>query len=234
MALLSNILVPVEFSPRCHGSAQYAEALAARFHCNLTLLHVVIPPSSSYAAPDVAAYSSIVGLDSGILEQAQARLDAFPITAPGCESPARVLLEGDPASTIVQYARDGAFDLIVMPTHGYGPFRRFLLGSVTVKVLRQAHCPVWTGPHMESAPAFDSLSFRNILCALDAEGASRSVLDWAAAFARQFEAQLHIETGEVPLTVWHAAQRLHADLLVIARAHAYSVLRESPCPAVAV
>jgi len=26
-------------------------------------------------------------------------------------------------------------DLIAMPTHGYGPFRRALLGSVTAKVL---------------------------------------------------------------------------------------------------
>jgi nucleotide-binding universal stress UspA family protein len=234
MALLSKILVPVEFSPRCHGSAQYAEALAARFHCNLTLLHVVIPPSPSCAGPDVAAYASIVDLESGILEEAQARLDAFPITAPGCDSPVRALLEGDPASAIVEYARDGAFDLIVMPTHAYGPFRRFLLGSVTAQVLRQAHCPVWTGPHMESAPAFDSLSFHNILCALDAQGGSRAVLDWASAFARQFDAQLHIETGEDPLTIWHAAQRLHADLLVIGRAHAYAVLRESPCPTVAV
>jgi nucleotide-binding universal stress UspA family protein len=234
MALLSKILVPVEFSPRCHGSAQYAEALASRFHCNLTLLHVVIPPSSSYAGPDVAAYASIVDRESGILEQAQARLDAFPITAPGCDPPARVLLEGDPAPAIVEYAGDGGFDLIVMPTHAYGPFRRFLLGSVTAQVLRQAHCPVWTGPHMESVPACDSLHFHNVLCALDAEGGSRSVLDWAAAFARQFDAQLHIETGEDPLTIWHAARRLHADLLVIARAHAYAVLRESPCPAAAV
>jgi nucleotide-binding universal stress UspA family protein len=233
MALLSKILVPVEFSPRCHGSAQYAEALAARFHCNLTLLHVVIPPSSSCAGPDVAAYASIVDLESGILEQAQARLDAFPL-APGCDSPARVLLEGDPASAIVEYARDGAFDLIVMPTHAYGPFRRFLLGSVTAKVLRRAHCPVWTGPHMESAPPFDSLGFHNVLCALDAEGGSRAVLDWASAFARQFDAQVHIETGEVPLTIWHAARRLNADLLVIGRVHANSVLRESPCPAVVV
>jgi nucleotide-binding universal stress UspA family protein len=42
--------------------------------------------------------------------------------------------------------------LIILPTHGYGPFRRFLLGSATAKVLRDADCPVLIGAHMEHAP----------------------------------------------------------------------------------
>ena len=41
-----------------------------------------------------------------------------------------------------------------MPTHGYGPFRRFILGSNTAKVLHDADCPVWTGVHVEEIPAF--------------------------------------------------------------------------------
>ena len=40
--------------------------------------------------------------------------------------------------------------VILMPTHGYGPFRRFILGSNTAKVLHDADCPVWTGVHLET------------------------------------------------------------------------------------
>jgi nucleotide-binding universal stress UspA family protein len=54
----------------------------------------------------------------------------------------RILIEGDPARTIVEYAHSENSGLIVMPTHGYGPFRRLLLGSVTSKVLHDADCPV--------------------------------------------------------------------------------------------
>jgi nucleotide-binding universal stress UspA family protein len=79
-----------------------------------------------------------------------------------------------------------------MPTHGYGPFRRFLLGSVTAKVLHDAICPVWTGPHMESAPDYSSVHFHNIVCAIDLGLQSREVLCWAAGFAREFGAHLSI------------------------------------------
>ena len=192
MALFSRILAPVEFSTRCLGSAQYAEALACHFHCEVLFLHVVRPPSTAYTALDVAAYANTIELEADLLEQAQARLEAFSAEPVNGGRVAREVLEGDPAGTIVEYACNGRFDLIVMPTHGYGPFRRFLLGSVTAKVLHDSACPVWTGPHMEAAPAHDSLRLRKILCAVDLEAQSRDVLGWAACMAREFAAELHI------------------------------------------
>ena len=38
----------------------------------------------------------------------------------------RVMLQGDPASAIREYADTENVDLIAMPTHGYGPFRRLV------------------------------------------------------------------------------------------------------------
>ena len=192
MALLSKILVPVEFSPRCLGSAQYAEALACHFHCDMALLHVRMAPSLPYYAPDVMAYSSALHQDADEEEQIERQLDAFPVEEPAAGHVTREVLEGDPARTIVEYAREGRFDLVVMPTHGYGPLHRALSGSITARVLHDTPCPVWTGSHMESAPAYDSLHFHTILCALDLQAQSRAVLEWAAGFAREFGAQLHI------------------------------------------
>ena len=40
MALISQILVPVVFSDRCRDATRYAAALACRFQCDMTLLHV--------------------------------------------------------------------------------------------------------------------------------------------------------------------------------------------------
>ena len=79
----------------------------------------------------------------------------------------RVLVEGDPAIEIVRAAHEGNFDLIVMPTHGYGPFRRFVLGSVTAKVLHDADCPVLTGAHLADLNPATPIFFRNIVCAVD-------------------------------------------------------------------
>jgi nucleotide-binding universal stress UspA family protein len=50
--------------------------------------------------------------------------------------------EGFPAEEIVRIAENRRADLIVMATHGRTGIRRLLLGSVTEKVVRIAHCPV--------------------------------------------------------------------------------------------
>ena len=192
MPSLSRILVPVEFSPRCRGAVQYAEALSCHFHCEIVLLHVVMPPLANYTSFEAMAYSSAADLAREIAVARTADLEAFPCCTPDSVTVRRVVLEGDPTDTIVEFAAAEKCDLIVMPTHGYGPFRRFLLGSVTAKVLHDAICPVWTGPHMESAPDYSSVHFHNVVCAIDLGLHSREVLCWAAGFARDFGAHLSI------------------------------------------
>ncbi len=49
---------------------------------------------------------------------------------------------GDPSSEIIDYAKEINADLIVIPSHGRSGLSRFLLGSVTERVIRFAHCPV--------------------------------------------------------------------------------------------
>jgi nucleotide-binding universal stress UspA family protein len=192
MAWLSRILAPVAFSPRCRGATQYAEALACHFHSELILLHVVAPPVALCAAPEAMAYSTAAELTAERVEQRKIELGTYsggqctdiPLT--------QEVVEGDPAREIVDYARDREVDLIVMATHGYGPFRRFLLGSVTAKVLHDAGCPVWTGPHLEDAPSYETIGFRSIVCAIDLAKGSGAVLEWAGRFAREYGAELAI------------------------------------------
>jgi nucleotide-binding universal stress UspA family protein len=187
--MFSRILMPVAFSARCHGAARFAEALATHFHSELVLLHVVMP---------IPAYSFQDGmpLPSGVMDdmvaQGKAQLETFAEQSLKGIPVTQVVLAGDPAQQIVDYANAGKVDLIIMPTHGYGPFRRFLLGSVTAKVLHDASCPVWTGPHMENAPPYPAIHFRKILCAVDLSIDSRAILQWAANFAREYSAHLAV------------------------------------------
>ena len=192
MPSLARILVPVEFSPRCRGAAQYAEALSCHFHCEIVLLHVVIPPLANFTSFEAMAYTSAGDLAREIVDQRKTELEGFACSVPPDVHVRRVVVEGDPTQCIVEYASAEKCDLIVMPTHGYGPFRRFLLGSVTAKVLHDAICPVWTGPHMETAPDYSKVRLQNVVCAIDLGLHSRQVLCWAAGFAREFGAQLSI------------------------------------------
>lgn len=56
--------------------------------------------------------------------------------------PRRLLREGDPGETILEVAKDEAADLIVMGSHGRSGLTRFLLGSVSDRVITHARCSV--------------------------------------------------------------------------------------------
>jgi nucleotide-binding universal stress UspA family protein len=49
---------------------------------------------------------------------------------------------------------------------------------------------VWTGVHLEDAPAALSIPIRNVLCAVDLGPQSAKTLAWAASLAREFDARL--------------------------------------------
>jgi nucleotide-binding universal stress UspA family protein len=49
--------------------------------------------------------------------------------------------KGEPDEKIVEIAKDGNFDIIVMGSRGLGG-RSSTLGSVSSKVIDKAHCPV--------------------------------------------------------------------------------------------
>ncbi|MDO8692244.1 MAG: universal stress protein [Dehalococcoidia bacterium] len=54
----------------------------------------------------------------------------------------REILAGHAAETIVRYAGEGGFDLVVIGTHGHSLIRRFLLGGTAEKVAAHAPCGV--------------------------------------------------------------------------------------------
>ena len=63
---------------------------------------------------------------------------------------------------------------------------------MTAKVLHDACCPVFTGPHLEHPPALDSPSFRHVLCAIDLGPQTKPVLHWARWFAEQFACDVSV------------------------------------------
>ena len=201
--MLSKLLLPVDFSDRVQGPARYARTLAHRFHASVTMLHVLPPPHYEFGAMEIGGpmLAELYATRSSHLRQ---QLDCFLAQELADVPTERLVLEGDPARRIVQHAQENHFDLIVMPTHGYGRFRRFILGSITAKVLHDSEVPVWTGAHLEDAPASGDVEFNRIVCALDLGAHSRDVLQWAVRFRDQYQARL---------TIVHATSPLDPELL---------------------
>jgi nucleotide-binding universal stress UspA family protein len=192
MKSLGKILLPVDFSERSLGAARYAKTLADHFHSELTLLHVLTPPHYEFGALELGG-SMLTELYTNRAAQVEKELDTFLCAELAGTEAKRVVVEGDPARQIVEYAHADNTGLIVMPTHGYGPFRQFILGSITAKVLHDADCPVWTGVHLEEAPQAElPMPFRDILCAIDLGPQSCKALEWATAMQKEFGARLTV------------------------------------------
>ena len=177
---LRKILFPVDFSERSIAAAPHVAAMAQRFNARVTVLHVMELPPPWYGDLASAQLEALVDLDE-LKRERQVMLDAWLPGAFGNLEVERLVWDGDPAHAITDLARDQNVDLIMMPTHGHGLFRRLLLGSVTAKVLHDAACPVWTDVHGERPvpPA----SFLSILCAVDLRPESVPSIQWAAGYA---------------------------------------------------
>jgi len=189
MLAIKHILFPIDFSERCCGAAPFVDAMASRFGAKVTLISVA--PPVMYAGMGEPAAPVFLDDDS-LREDVQARL-ATAFTREFAHLPVeRVAEVGDPAEVITRFAHTQGIDLIMMPSHGYGPFRSLLLGSVTAKVLHDAQCPVWTGAHMEDPPVKEHLACRNVLCAVDTTPKAAPLIEWAAQFAKDTGATMRI------------------------------------------
>jgi len=184
-----HILFPVDFSRRCYGAVPFVKAFAARYKAAITLVHVVERPPA-WVGTD-GGYA--VDLDLPRLrEDAEQKLADFAVEQFPHISVTRMVEEGDPGRCISELAHCWNADLIMMPTHGRGAFRRKLLGSVTAKALHDCECAIWTGVHLEDPPPPVHTELKTVLCAIELVPESAALLKYAQEIAIEAGATVHI------------------------------------------
>ncbi len=139
-----KILVPVDFSELSPAVIQAAVEIGEIRNAEVKVLHVAKEPNYSSYYGD--GYTSNTTLPDQLREDTRARIES-QLEDMARKVPARVkvkttVLWGNPVKEIVQEAKSGNFDLIVMATHGRKGLNRFFIGSVTEEVIRRAPCPV--------------------------------------------------------------------------------------------
>ncbi|MFB6151074.1 MAG: universal stress protein [Haloarculaceae archaeon] len=143
--MYGTILVPTDGSDGSMVALDEAVDLAAAFDATVHSLYVVdttvTQPNTGYI--DVAESFERIGRET--TEAAVERAEEG-----GVEAVAAVRT-GTPHRAILSYADETDADLVVMGTHGRTGLERYLLGSVTEKVVRTADVPVLTvrGPAAE-------------------------------------------------------------------------------------
>jgi nucleotide-binding universal stress UspA family protein/phosphoserine phosphatase len=172
---ISRILCPTDFSDASRHAVDQAVAFARFYGADITALHVVGPVISA--------------IDHDTVAPLLRKVDAFfePATTAGIRVNVEIRI-GDTVSHILDRSSSLDIELIVMGTHGTSGFEHLVLGSVTEKVLRKAHCPVLTVPPRVAATS--RLPFRHLLCSVDFSEASLSAVHWASSLACESGAAL--------------------------------------------
>jgi nucleotide-binding universal stress UspA family protein len=185
-----QILFPVDFSKRSTAAAKHVTTMADLLDAKVTLLHVVEDPLGWYGSRNP---EKVVEVDlPKVLQEAEESLKSF--AAAQLPSAEVVTDLGSPLEGILKAASNLHADLIMMATHGRGPFRAALLGSVTAKVLHDSPVPLWTDVHEED-PSKSHLPIRKLACAIDLGPESVNVIRFAMDFANRCGAEMFVVHG---------------------------------------
>lgn len=138
-----RILAPTDFSEAAGIAVDAADRLAKSFEAELTLVHcfdpsLPVPNTSDAPGPFMPVMKLREELQKALDEARKSRFgdDARVSTA--------LVAADSTAEGINAYAADNKSELIVIGSHGKSAFARFLIGSVTERVVRGAPCPVLT------------------------------------------------------------------------------------------
>ena len=149
MIALKSILVATDFSEAADAALASGRALARTFGATLHVLHVA---DDVYVRLGGDAYVAVLpDLQREIEDAARKQLDGLLVDNDPTPLPTKavVVTATSAAQAIIEYAGQARMNLIVVGTHGRGGVAHLLMGSVTERVVRLAHCPVLTVRHPE-------------------------------------------------------------------------------------
>ncbi|MEW5985515.1 MAG: universal stress protein, partial [Chloroflexota bacterium] len=186
--MLDKILVPLDGSELAERALDPAYALAQKRGGEVILLRV--PVEAAMLGTHLSGFG-FVGSDPTVPmfhHDADEYMSVIRRQRPptGFTLHTRVI-DGDVAGVIVDTAADERVDLLIMSTHGYSGFTRWMLGSVTERVLHSASCPVLA--------VRSSRPIQNVLVTLDGSALAEQALAPALEIAHRLGSQATLLTA---------------------------------------
>ena len=142
--MYQKILIPLDESKESECVLDHVRVIAKGCSVPKVVLLRVVEPFPPAA-------SNYLGDDKVVAVQQEARRSAVEYLSyvsasfqNSCGGVEQVVLDGDPAEVILDYAKTHGIDLIAMTTHGRSGLARWTMGSVTERIIRHATIPVLT------------------------------------------------------------------------------------------
>lgn len=189
---MKKILFATDFSSTADNAFVYAVELAKHINADITTIH-------AYQRPDISALNLPKTLrrvyDDLQMEEFEDYRDSIPRLREleaqhglPAERVNHVLTEGDTVEVIINHAKQGNYDLIIMGTKGETDLADIFLGTITEGVVEASSIPVLAIPDKS---IFDG-GFNKIGFTTDYQPEERIALQWVFELAQLLAAEVHV------------------------------------------
>lgn len=133
--MFTNILVPVDGSDNSYRALDAALILSEKLGSHITVIHVMEEIPITHIGSEKLLNELLETYkkeNQDILSKCSEFATQKGLTIK------TLLLQGNPASAILDFSKKEKFDLVVMGSRGLGKFKELILGSVSSKIVHHS------------------------------------------------------------------------------------------------
>jgi nucleotide-binding universal stress UspA family protein len=196
-----NLVVPLDGSAFAEHALPFAASIARRAGATLQVVQAHVPVAAFYGGIEqiggLTLDATVREIESTYRDDIVRRLaECLPVPA------SHTLVNGPIADTLYEHAVGAAADLVVMATHGRGPWSRFWLGSVADRLVRRLPMPILlVRPQEQTANLAQDQVIRRILVPLDGSDLAERVLGPAIALGSLMQAEYMLLQVVQPMSI---------------------------------
>lgn len=189
--MINHILVPLDGSSLAECVLPHVIAVAPVSKARVTLLHVMQQPHNGRVpAVDPIEWHLQKQDSEKYLDQIVTQLNNSGIL--GVE---RVILEGNPANSVIEFARANNVDLIMLSTHGQSGLSGWNVSSVVQKILLGSHRSILlVRAYVTSSAGLTKVRYKRLFIGMDGSPRSEFVMPFAVGLAQYHKSQIILQT----------------------------------------
>ena len=137
--MFTKILVPVDGSDNSYRALDAALFLSEKLGSNITVLHVM----EQVPITHIESQKLLSELLENYKKENQDILSkCLEIARKKGVTINTILLQGNPASIILDFSKKEKYDIVIMGSRGMGKFKELILGSVSSKIVHHSPCGI--------------------------------------------------------------------------------------------
>ena len=195
-----EILCPVDMSELSDLALKYAHVGARLFGASLTILHAMFFEYPRYLSQELTTHVLEELKNAKLSAKHELEVHVRRVLGDVDNQNGRMryqVTDSQPAEAVMQALTDTPTDLVVMGTHGYSGFKRWMLGSITESVIHQSLVPVFIvrqkiNDFIDTTQPETRPRIRHILCPCNLTVSAGRALQVAGALSERFEARLTV------------------------------------------